>query len=205
MTLDIFIKSFPKDYGLLEQCLASIRKHCRGHRRIVVVVPSRPLPLLVEHADVLWITVPDREPGYMWQQVIKMHSDEYTDADWICHVDSDCLFVKDVDLTELCGHWLYTPYVRIETPWQKPTEAFLGKPVLNEFMRRFPITIPRWLYRDARQFKSDEWIMKQSCFSEFNALGAVAWDRWREQFKWQNTVDGVPERVLEQRESWRVR
>src|SRR4030095_12932354 len=96
--------------------------------------------------------------------------------------------------------WLYTPYTAIQTPWQPITEKFMGQPVENEFMRRLPIMVPRWLYPRLREFCFKEhkmplcdYIKMQPPreFSEFNAIGAYAYAHYRERFVWVNTLESL--------------
>src|SRR5262249_42897707 len=100
-------------------------------------------------------------------------------------------------------NWMMTPYDKTATPWKSITEKFLKQPVEFEFMRRFPIIIPRWLHWEVRAFcerehklQIEKYIMQQPyrAFSEFNALGAYAYAFHRDKFNWINTEEVPPEK-----------
>lgn len=206
--VDIFIKTYPDDYPWLEYCLRSIRKFATGFRK-VVIVSSAPLK-----ADATVFQVKEHiEDGYLSQQIFKLNADNFSDADYILHIDSDTIFTRPVSpetyFTNGKIDWLMTPYVKTETPWKAITEKFLKQPVEFEFMRRFPIMIPRWLYAAIRGFSerthgvsADSYVVSQPYreFSEFNALGAFAYQFHNERFNWLNTENGNwPELTVDQR------
>lgn len=145
----------------------------------------------------------ETEDGYLAQQIHKLYADVITnyEADYILHIDSDTLFTRPVTPQDFFYQdrvmWLYTPYDHTKTPWKPITEKFIGGPVDNEFMRRFPIMVPKWLYGKLREhcysvhkIPLGDYIKIQPLreFSEFNALGAVAWNDHRDKFAWVNTL-----------------
>jgi FkbM family methyltransferase len=94
--------------------------------------------------------------------------------------------------------WPYTSYTEIQTPWQPITEKFMGRKVSHEFMRRFPLMVPRWLYPRLREFCYQQHGMPVAdyirlqparAFSEFNALGAYAYQCHHNDFIWLNTLE----------------
>lgn len=224
-TCDIFIRTYPGDYEwLFNWCLRSIFKFCYGFRKVIVVSPA-PLEEVwkpqLEKWDVTWkVLNEEAEDHYLSQQIHKLYADVITDyqADYILHVDSDVIFTKSCDpefflgITDKKVVWPYTPYSEISTPWQPITEKFMDDKVEHEFMRRFPIMIPRWLYPRVREFCHkqhgmiiSEYIRLQPlrAFSEFNALGAYAYKYHRDKFHFVNTVEHpLPEPLARQFHSW---
>lgn len=222
MTCDIFIKTYPADGKFLEYCLRSIDKFATGFRKIVLVTPmgSRVGEILFDAGNVRCPNIIEVEEygadGYLSQQVFKLHANTFSDAEFILFMDSDTIFTRPVtpETFFIDGKiaWLYTPYDKIKTPWQPITEKFLGCPVEFEFMRRHPLLAPSWLLAALRTFcrtmhdvSLDEYIMAQPqrAFSEFNALGALAYYFHRDMFHWLNTeTDDIPELTTLQKWSY---
>jgi len=88
---DIFIKTYHKDFHLLEWCLRSINSFARGFNQVIIVsdighdVPDIccGIPIKVHYVDV------GDKLGYLWQKSIKLSWYEYTDADDVLILDSD--------------------------------------------------------------------------------------------------------------------
>jgi FkbM family methyltransferase len=211
VTCDIFIRTYPKDYDWLYYSLISITYFCTGFRKIWIVSPEKP-PVwwgpftTADGIAVEWKVMNEEAPdGYLAQQITKLYADVITDyqADYILHVDSDVIFTQSTTPGSFFGPsgnilWPYTPYSTIETPWKPITEKFMQCEIENEFMRRFPIMMPRWLYGKLREFSAkqhkqiiSQYIVNQPAraFSEFNALGAYAWKFHHDAFEWVNTVE----------------
>lgn len=216
---DILIKSYPPDYELLRYCLRSIRKFASGFRRIVLVLPDdgQVYPEQDEWDSIIplrIIQMVENGEGYLVQQTVKASAHEWTDADYILHLDSDCILTRPITPETFMRNngkpiWLMTPWSHTDTPWQPITEKFLGEPVEFEFMRRFPFLIPRKLHLAISAFalahhgqRLTDYILSQPhrSFSEFNALGALAYSRARDDFYWLDTTkEELPESVLIQR------
>jgi hypothetical protein len=209
---DIFIKTYPKDYPWLKYCLRSIERFCEGFRRVVVVSPETNSKEFMEAVtgykiNILPICNPNEiGDGYLFQQSVKLHADEYTDADWILFTDCDTIFTcpvsPDTYLKDGKFVWMMTPYSKVDAPWKAITEKFSGPNVDFEFMRRHPAVLPRWLLQGIRQFCIDKHrttmhayvtMQPDRGFSEFNALGAYAYLHHRDKFNWIDT-ETVPER-----------
>ncbi len=208
---DIFIRSYWKDLEWLNFCLESIHQYCRGFRSLIVAVPRSTEPWLRRtplHGNARIEFCSDYHDDYLGQQATKLLADTFSDADYICHVDSDCVFSRPTSPQDLIVD--DKPRVLMQScellighrPWQKPTEKFLGCRVLDDFMRQPPFTFPRWLYRNLRQHVHaahhtdiESYIMAQPPrgFSEFNALGAFAWHNYHEHFIWVDTGDSLAE------------
>jgi hypothetical protein len=199
---DILIRSYQRDFGWLAQCLRSIERFCEGFRDVVVVVPRSSherLSRLRLPLDPRTLSCPDYRQDYLGQQVTKLHADLYTDADYVCHVDSDCVFRRLTRPEDLLADGRprvnMAPYAVLDRylPWRDATERFLGLPVAYEFMRTPPYTFPRWLYQSVRDHaiarhgrSVTQYVLAQEPrgFSEFNALAAYGFWRNRAAFDW---------------------
>jgi len=217
---DIFIRTYPGDYPWLRYCLRSINKYASGFRKVWIVSPQdNPLSGDIGYE---WKQMNDEtEDGYLAQQCTKLYADVITDyaADYILHIDSDTLFTRPVspqDFLVQCGkdgeerqvRWRYTPYENIKVPWQPIMEKFFGFKPSNEFMRRFPIMVPRWLYPRLREFCYQkhgvvitDYVRNQPLreFSEFNAMGTYAYHYHHDKVTWLNTLteESMPEELRE--------
>ena len=208
-TCDLFIRSYWKDLEWLSFCLQSIRRYCHGFRSVIVVVPMSakawlkraPLP---DTAHVEFCR--DYPDDYLGQQVTKLLADTFSDADFFCHVDSDCVFCRRTTPEDLIVDGRPRVLMRScellgrNRPWQAPTERFLGCPVLDDFMCHPPFTFPRWLYPRVRgralaghgtDIESYIIAQPQRGFSEYNVMGAYAWQNHHQDFVWID-VGAVP-------------
>ena len=206
-TCDLFIRSYWKDLEWLSYCLASIQKYCREFRSVIVVLPQSSAAWLrrmdlsagSSSTDIRFAFCRDYPDDYLGQQATKMLADTFTDADYICHVDSDCVFRRLTTPNHLIDQDRPRVMKRSRDelgrhyPWREPTERFLGWTVRDDFMQQPPFTFPRWLYSGLREHAvlthgvdMERYIEAQSerGFSEFNVLGAFAWQRHRERFIW---------------------
>jgi hypothetical protein len=202
ISVDIFIRSYYKDLRWLGWCLKSIEKYAYGFRRTILVMPSSSEPRLLWSGlgkEVTTYLCNDFHDDYLGQQVTKMHADRYTDADFICHVDSDCLFRRPVTPEDLISNGravlLAAAYniLKEEMGWRRLSELFMGREVEFDFMRRQPFVYPRWLYSELREYTlrthemtlSDYIVSRpRRGFSEYNAMGSYAYYHRREDFVW---------------------
>lgn len=218
MTCSIFIKSCAKDFGWLSHCLKSIHKFCSGFEEVVVAIPEGThLPLTKERL----IKVPDLQPGYTYQQVIKMNADKYCDADFICHMDSDSIFIKPVTPNDLMVDgkplWLITPMAEVMAGDKNAhahatsIKEFSGIDSEFEFMRRIGAVIPRWAYACFREYclerhkqTFEQWAMAQpfrGC-TEFNFIGQFLYREFPNFIHFHDTRFGIPESFVKQFWSW---
>ncbi|MEM9549060.1 MAG: DUF6492 family protein [Bacteroidota bacterium] len=204
---DIFIRSYFKDFEWLEYCLKSIDIFCSGYRNIIVVVPEQSLARIKKckspFSNCQIKICENFEDDYMGQQVTKLYADSFSDADFICHVDSDCIFRNPFDIKE----WIsknkiainYAPYSKMNRPknyhWKVCTDTFLDLDTANEFMLRDPYIYPRWVYPEFRnycnsKYKVDlyEFIIKcrPRAFSEYNTMGAFLYHYFYNDFIWND-------------------
>jgi hypothetical protein len=205
-TCDILIRSYWRDFGWLAYCLRSIERYCHGFRSTIVVVPRSSGARLGRLGDVgsrVRIELcNDYRDDYLGQQLTKLGAPTFTDANLVCHVDSDCVFTRSTSPRDLVRggkpRVLMLPTARLgrHRPWQRPTEEFLGWSVAYDFMRHPPFTYPRWLYGEVRRHCEElhgvtleDYVASRPPrgFSEFNVLGAFAYERWRDRFSWLDT------------------
>jgi Family of unknown function (DUF6492) len=216
-TTALFIRSYSKDFPWLAYCLRSIQKFATGFSEIVIVIPD------TDSLDHLTVEKVFKEKetmdGYMMQQASKMSADTYTEADFICFVDSDCCFVEPVTpetfMTAGRVNWLYTPWSKIaeetRVVWQEVMKRCIGEEPPAEFMRRHPQVIPRWALQEFRGFVAEKHgvslehyisVQPGKCYSEFNTIGFFLWLHHHEKIHWMNTEDFLPPTVLLQKWSW---
>jgi Family of unknown function (DUF6492) len=204
----VIIRSYYRDFGWLRQSLASVRRWGTGFRRTVLVLPQSSLDrwrLLAAELpglpDVELVGCPDYPDDYLGQQITKLYADELTDADYLWHIDADCIVRRPVTPGDLLSQGrpiqLMEPYAALSRhlPWRELTEDFLGLATPYEFMRQPPYVFPRWLYPELRTFclarhgrSLADYVRTRSPrgFAEFNALSGYAWHFHREAFSWQD-------------------
>ncbi|MGH8193625.1 MAG: DUF6492 family protein, partial [Woeseiaceae bacterium] len=213
MICDILIRSYWRDFAWLEYCLRSIEQHCSGFRVVILAIPERSVPWLNRWpplpSGMRLEICPNYPDDYLGQQVTKLHADEVTDADLICHVDSDCIFVRPTSPHDLAPGGLPLVYMRPvgelprHWPWTRPTADFLGWQPAYDFMQHPPFVFPRWLYAELRDWSRRkkavelaDWVLSRPPrgFSECNALAAYAHAFRRDAFTWISADDGSEER-----------
>lgn len=219
MTADIFLKTYAGDIGWLPQCMKHINHYVQDFRRMVVVAPpeiTREVRACLRPQDKL-ITMEEPEDGYFFQQSVKLHAHNLTNASHICFMDTDCLARRHFHPRDFFvngkPHFLHTPYANLAgsgaDQWRAGTEFVVQKPVEDEFMRRHPAFYPRGVL-----IKFDRWMLakhnyaasqfmrrfgRELVLSEFNILGAWCWHHAHDQFTWLNTtVDSFPPDFVEQ-------
>ncbi len=144
-TVDIFYKSYKKDFWLLQLSLKSLSKNVTGYNTIVLLIPedekeffdTRNMPerTLIHYVKYL-------APGWLAQQAFKIKAHEYCYADYIMFADSDCIYTYPINLQDFIKddkpEILYTDWVKVGdgNVWREPTERILGEQVDWEFMRR---------------------------------------------------------------------
>ena len=213
MNCDILIRSYYKDFRWLRYCLRSIDKYCSGFRYVVVVVPESSIERLfwMGLTSSMIFRCRDYQDDYLGQQVTKLMADTFTDADFICHVDSDCIFHRPITPRDLFSNgrleMAMTPYRKLSrhVPWQNITQRLFRRNIAYEFMRRQPQAFPRWLYRELRDHVQtihgsdiESYVTAQPPrgFSEYNALGAFAYYFHRTEFTWFDTSKRKPKEEL---------
>ena len=214
MNADIFIRTYYKDLQWLQYSLRSIEKYTAGFRKTILVVPRSSAERLRwagldRHAETH--ICEDFADDYLGQQITKLHADRYSDADLICHVDSDCLFRRRTAPKDFFSNGkIVVPMVSYrafpqERGWQKLAEKFMCCQVEYDFMRRQPFLFPRWLYgamRDHAQHLHNQslydYVISQppGGFSEYNALGAFAYYFHCDEFVWSERTTWIPDESI---------
>ena len=197
--IDIFIKSYYKDFKMLNYCLKSIEKYITGYNKIVIVIPKKDYQIYqsIVHTNlpIELHVVEEYGDGYLYQQFIKMTAYKYCDSQFIMYVDSDCIFDKHINIQSLVSNGqpeiLYTHYSKVEEAicWKQCTERFMNDVVEFEFMRRLPLIYHRETLETIHNLEPnlESLVMNSGRFSEFNALGAWAFVHHKDKYRFENT------------------
>lgn len=200
MTIDIFYKSYKKDFWLLHYSLLSITKYVEGYANIIILIPED------EKQDFDTRVLPERTlihyvkeygNGYLFQQWCKINAASYSHADFILFADSDCIFDHKINLQDFIPfpEILYTDYKQLPDAiiWQKPTQELIGEPIPWEFMRRNCLIYHRKTLVNLNNWNKnlEKTIMGSHRFSEFNLMGAYAWKYEQSIYNFINTDDWV--------------
>ncbi len=138
--IDVFIKTYKGDARWLTYCLRSINKFMSGIRHIHIVADSgdnmdipnidgiyyheRPLPNIVAS----WGNNPF---GYWWQMGMKLNWIEFTDADAVIILDSDCIINGPLDV----GLWFSDGAPAwVSHSWKYSQIGYIWKPSVDYFM-----------------------------------------------------------------------
>lgn len=198
ISIDIFYKSYSKDFKLLQYSLKSLAKNVTGYNNIVLLIP--------EHEKGLFDTrdLPERTlihyvreygSGYLFQQWCKISAHKYSNAEFILFADSDCIFTYPINVQDYVSDGkpeiLYTDYDKVGTGiiWKKPTEDFIKQPVQYEMMRRNCLIYHRSTLEAIEKYDPNlEYvIMNSERFSEFNCMSVFAWTYERDKYNFVNT------------------
>lgn len=218
MTTDLVIKSYQNDFEWLKYALRSIQRFATGFRKVIVIVPRDQNPPTGVSEQVFYVH--EYGSGYLFQQVMKLHADGFSDAEFLVHLDSDTIFTRPISPDLIIADnrrplWLYTPYASLGNDesqlWKGVTEKALMRPVENEFMRRHAFCTPRWALEGFRKWfwemhgmSLERYVMTQPAheFSEFNCLGAWLWFYHREKIEWINTDENMGTTFVHQHYSY---
>lgn len=203
MKTEILIVTYSRDFPYLRYCLKSIKKFAKGFFQVTIVIPNKDLEPLVAHKfdcpDNTVIRAGEEWPGkgFVWHMAQILRADDWCPtADFIAHIDPDCIFTEPVTPEDYIQEG--KPILRFEyfssigqrhpgcAAWQEPTQRCLPFLVTMETMRCHPGVYHRGLYAEARnQIEKktgqpcDDYI--RSCrnespqgFCEFVTLGNVA-------------------------------
>lgn len=196
--IDIFIKSYKKDFWLLRLSLATIQKNVSGYNNLILLIPEKDK----EHFDTrnlpertLVHYVSDYDNGWLGQQVYKLKAFLYCYAEFILFTDSDAFFCNPVNLQDLIADGkpeiLYTDYNQLPDAkiWQPYVENFIKGKVKYEYMRRLPLVYHRSTLIAISEYEPnlERVIMQSDRFSEFNIMGIFAWVYERDKYNFINT------------------
>jgi hypothetical protein len=169
MTIDIFIRTYSKDYFLLKYSLISITKFIKGYRYIHICSREKDYnellklidsdPLIKNNNKIKTHKTHDFPDNidYCGQQIIKMYADIFSDAEYICYTDSDTIYYNEINLE----HEFIDNFNKINLfvdVWDNVGDANCWKKCLKtlnlltdyEFMRRLPIVIPSCILKEIR-------------------------------------------------------
>lgn len=205
-TIDVLIVSFSRDAEWFRSSVAVLEKNLTGYRQIIAVAPIQDKhlfdPIAAERKAVKMEYIEDWPgAGYYWQQNVKLHADIYSDADIICHVDSDVFIKEHADVSEFFSGgkpaWLWAYYTDLDGfPWKAPTEKSTGLRCPQEFMQGFPFFVHRSTYqlcrnhiqithgRTCEQYVRECAPLGGTAFSEFNTMGRLAWEFQKDLYQW---------------------
>jgi Family of unknown function (DUF6492) len=197
-TIDLFIKSYKKDFWLLALSLATIKKNVTGYENIILLIPENDknefeTRFLPERTLIHYVS--DYSNGWLGQQVYKLQSYKYSYADFIFFTDSDAFVCNPVNLQDLIKddrpEILFTDYGQLLDAqiWKPYVEAFIREPVQYEFMRRLPLIYHRSTLVAISEYQPDleRVIMQSDRYSEFNIMGAYAYKFERDKYNFINT------------------
>ena len=208
--IDIVIRSYFRDFGWLHWALKSIHTFVRGYRHVILILPESSMErwkdeLIPQGMSLQIVTCPQFRDDYLGQQVSKLYADQISTADYIIHVDSDCVFARPIG----CGRDLFRKRKPIHIyrresvrpaidGWRRSVETVLGIHTDKEFMVAMPAVYPRTIYQNLRQFiraqhgmELSELVLAQrsDLFSEFSVLGAYAFSHMYDHFTWVEAED----------------
>ena len=197
-TVDIFIKSYSKDFKLLYYSLKSLTKFVTGYNKILLLIPEDEKYLfdingLPERTEIHYV----KEYGdkYLLQQWFKVSAYKYSQADFILFSDSDVIFDHEVNVMDYVSNdtpqILYTHYDKVGPAiiWKQCTETFLNTKIEFEFMRRLQLIYHReTLVKISEMYQNLEYsLMNSGHFSEFNFIGAWAFINEKDKYSFVNT------------------
>jgi hypothetical protein len=154
------------------------------------------------------VVCPDYSDDYIGQQITKLYVDTLSDADYIAHVDSDCVFLRPTVLADDLFRRdkpIFVYRQRSRRPdtdgWRRSVREILGLHNRRELMVAMPVVYPRRIYAELRKFvrarnglELSELALSRRPdeLSEFNLLGAYAFAHMRHRFAWIEAGDGLP-------------
>jgi len=210
--IDIFIRTYFRDFRWLELSLLSIIKFVEGFRRIIIVMPPSSLERLrgseiPASAQAVVLTCQEYSDDYIGQQVTKLSADLFTDAPLIAHIDSDCIFRVPCSLPALLtknGRPIIRILRRSRRPagdgWRRCIADFHSEPLPFDPLVSLPIIYPSSLYRELRTeccdrhgVTLDQWVLSRriDAMSEFGLMAGQAWFKRRDDFYWVSADDEV--------------
>ena len=187
MIADLYLVTYQRDYQWIPYLARSIAKNVRGFRQMHVVIPvCGDLPDSVNILRQAGIPVVGGviQPwlnSYRGQPAAKLMAWQQCDADAICYVDSDLLFVKPFTPESM----LTNGKIRIEgLPWEQAgaarcwhdgTKALLREEPPYETMQRHPFMyLTQTIRRAYHHVGGEQGYMSAFNPSEFDLLGNYA-------------------------------
>ena len=223
MKVSLFCVTHAGDSDWLKYLLKSIAMNCSGfHETVLAIERGREGPITsfgLTLEKIRFYENPKHIDPYMLHMHAKCSADQLCTGDYICYVDSDCVF-RSATTPDTYFHdgkpiVLYQSYASLgnAVPWQVPTERALGFPVSIETMRAHGATYKREHLEEFRTHiqkvhgKSlHDYLSKWSrhthspdTFSEFCAIGAWLDKFHHDEYHWVNTeTDPLPPNPIRQ-------
>jgi hypothetical protein len=185
MIIDIFIRTYKRDFPLVKCTVYSILKYVTSFRSIIITVRNKEYihlintfkiePFFITNQDkIKIISVPDFNDNmdYFGQQITKLHADIYTNAEYIMFLDSDCVFNDNFDIKKemfdqdekvilLVEKWENLP--KMYDVWKTFLQVCDFKTEF-EFMRRVPLLYPSKIFKNLRDYFAAKYKIK---FTDF--------------------------------------
>jgi len=200
--VEILIVTYCKDFPYLKYCLKSIAKFATEFLGVTILVPKESLEeckLIVKEASEIFKVLPRPDwkvKGMLVHMIAKCRADEYTTADYIAHMDADCIFNAPITPETLFKDGKpILQFEKLETlierepgviAWKGAVENCLPIKMEFETMRQHPECYHRSTYKLMREMVEkhtgkdfDSYVRAQRNehppgFCEFNTLGNVA-------------------------------
>jgi len=192
MIIDIFIRTYKRDFPLLKCALYSILKYVTSFRTIVITVRNKEYIELINTLKIerffinninkfkiISVQNFNDNMDYFGQQITKLHADIYTNAEYIMFVDSDCVFYDNFDIQKelfdkdekvilLTEKWENLP--KIYHVWKTFLQVCDFKTEF-EFMRRMPLIYPSKIFKNLRDYISAKYKIKfiYACLQIYNS------------------------------------
>ncbi|MEO8259742.1 MAG: hypothetical protein ABI868_20520 [Acidobacteriota bacterium] len=210
--VDIHIVSFRNDLEWCRYAIRSVRKYATGFGGVTLVVPASDAALFAGMADRLVTFRQRRWRGFLHHMIMVHRADQACpDADFVVHMDSDCLFVAPVTPADYVrggrAVMMRESFDQIRTAytgrfrsgaarfqWQEVAERVLGFAVDYETMVRHPSVHPRALYAEVRRhierthgMPFDDYVFscgRRHRYTEFPVLGAYALKTQPDRYEW---------------------
>lgn len=219
MSVDIFIRSYIRDFAYLKYCLYSIEKYVTGYNKIIICVRSKDLRALNSEINTnKYTVVTDHDFAdsidYLGQQYSKLHTDIWSNADYCMYVDSDTVFTEPCDIKE--SYFLEDKLIVLYDEWNNIGDSKCWMKCLNylniisnyEFMRRMPIIFPVKILKQIREYISKKCnkifidacihVYKNYKFSEFNIIGSYIYKYDRDSVTFMLPKDNPKRNICKQ-------
>lgn len=212
---EILIITYKKDARWLDYCLQSLAKFASGFHKITVAAPYRDESVFKKmqrkHGFNLYQYAEVPGKGMVQHEERICSADEIcTEADFIMHLDADCIYHSRVTPDEYVVKnkpvYVVRTYESLFSPdrksvsdcfqWKAVAANTLGFEPEMYTMCRHPTVLPKWMYSKFRAHVESvqkmpfrEFVLLQKnefpqTFAEFPSLGAYAWKFHRNAFHW---------------------
>jgi hypothetical protein len=217
-SMDAFIRTYHKDAKYFEYAVRAFKKNGTPFRKLVIVCPQGDGHIFTEICErngLKNFQVHEKQEilskGYDEQMLDKLTPDWYTNAEYICMLDSDSILAHPMKYEEFFrdGKPLHVYRERNECPevchmWMKTTAMMIGEiDKENEYMTRLGQMYPRTAFEQVRAHVQQhqgvsmvDWLKRKdnetkdivshtgAYVSEFESLGAVLYNKHHDAVTW---------------------